>query len=111
MRPILIGFSVAILFAASSAADVSGLNAAHEARAPDQAPDQAMVMVKQNMTLMRDKAELGGMADNQVWAQGHADGAKVFGDFGAALVTQAQAVEAFSAALRLDVKLEESDAL
>ena len=63
------------------------------------------------MTVMRDTAETGGMAYDQMLAEGNDEGAKILGDVVTALVAQAKAVEALSASMELGVELEESDAL
>lgn len=73
--------------------------------------DDAMANTLAKMTVMRMTAETGGMAYDQMLAEGNEVGGKILGDLVAALVDQAQAVEVLSSAMELDVELEDSDAL
>lgn len=92
------GASIAELSAMKSGAEANALNA-------------EMVAVKDAMTVMRDKAETGGMAYDQMLAEGNSEGAEILMNVVAALIGQAQAVEALGGALGLGVELEPSDSL
>ena len=95
------------IIAGASVADL----AAETALDGKAALDSAMSDVLAKMTVMRDTAETGGMAYDQMLAEGNDEGAKILGDVVTALVAQAKAVEALSASMELGVELEESDAL
>jgi len=73
--------------------------------------DAAMEDVLTKMTVMRTAAETGGMAYDQMLAEGNEVGGKILGDVVSSLVAQAKAVEALSASMELSVELEASDAL
>jgi putative iron-regulated protein len=71
----------------------------------------AMSDVRASMTIMRDTAEFGGMAYDQMLAEGNTKGGKILSNVVLSLIAQAKAVEAVSVAMGLDVELEDSDAL
>ncbi len=85
--------------------------AAFSAGVEKDALDMAMSDVRASMTIMRDTAEFGGMAYDQMLAEGNTKGGKILSNVVLSLIAQAKAVEAVSTAMGLDVELEDSDAL
>jgi putative iron-regulated protein len=83
------------------------------ARSPEAAArvDQAMAATLAKMEVMRETAESGTMAYDQMLAAGNAEGNRILEEVVESLVTQARAVEAAVAAMNLTVQLEGSDGL
>ena len=79
-------------------------------KAPDAAKrlDDAMATALAKIKAIKDKADTGGMAYDQMLAAGNDEGNKLILDASAALVTQARAIEAVVAALNLKINLEGS---
>ncbi|MCB1484873.1 MAG: peptidase [Hyphomicrobiaceae bacterium] len=73
--------------------------------------DDAMAVTLSKMKAIKDKAETGGMAYDQMLAAGNAEGNKLILDAVDALVAQTRAVEAVVAALGLKINVEGSDSL
>lgn len=94
---------------------VSGASIAALARekAPEAAKrvDDAMAVTLAKMKAIKDKADSGEMAYDQMLAAGNDSGNKLILDAVDALVAQARAVEAVVAAFNLTIKLEGSDSL
>lgn len=82
-------------------------------RAPEAAKrlDDAMATTHAKLKALKDKADSGEMAYDQMLAAGNETGNKLVLDGVDALVAQARAVEAVVAALKLTVKIEGSDSL
>ena len=82
-------------------------------KAPEAAKrvDDAMADTFAKLKSIKDKADSGEMAYDQMLAAGNDVGNKLILDAVDALVTQARAVEAVVAALNLKIKLEGSDSL
>jgi putative iron-regulated protein len=97
------------------ATKVSGASIAEIARksAPDAAKrvDEAMATTYAKLKAIKDKADSGEMAYDQMLAAGNDAGNKLVLDGVDALVAQARAVEAVVAALKLTIKIEGSDSL
>ncbi len=83
------------------------------ANAPEAAKrlDDAMAVAEGKLKAIKDKADSGGMAYDQMLASGNDEGNKLILGGVEALVAQARAVEAVVAALKLTVKIEGSDSL
>ena len=94
---------------------VSGasIKAYAEAKAPEAAKrvEEAMAATSAKLKAIKDKADSGEMAYDQMLAAGNAEGNKLVLDGVDALVNQARAVEAVVAALKLKIKIEGSDSL
>lgn len=73
--------------------------------------DDAMAVTLSKLKAIKDKAETGGMAYDQMLAAGNAEGNKLILDAVDALVAQTRAVEAVVAALGLKINVEGSDSL
>lgn len=73
--------------------------------------DEAMALTHDKLKAIKDKADSGEMAYDQMLAAGNEAGNKLVLDGVDALVAQARAVEAVVAALKLTIKLEGSDSL
>ncbi len=73
--------------------------------------DDAMAAAEAKLKALKDKADSGTMAYDQMLAAGNEEGNKLILDAVDALVAQARAVEAAVAALKLTVKIEGSDSL
>ena len=82
-------------------------------KAPDAAKrvDEAMAVTLGKLKAIKDKADSGEMAYDQMLAAGNDAGNKLILDGVDALVAQARAIEAVVAALKLKVKIEGSDSL
>lgn len=82
-------------------------------KAPEAAKrvDDAFATTLAKAQAMKDKAEKGGMAYDQMLAAGNAEGNKLILDTVDALIAQTRAVEAVVAALGLTIKVEGSDSL
>ncbi|MFN0218514.1 MAG: imelysin family protein [Hyphomicrobium sp.] len=94
---------------------ISGASIAALARAksPDAAKrvDDAMATTLEKLKAIKDKADSGEMAYDQMLAADNLAGNKLVLDAVDALVAQARAVEAVVAALKLTIKIEGSDSL
>ena len=94
---------------------VSGASIADYARAvaPEAAKrvDDAMAVTLAKLAAIRDKANSGEMAYDQMLAAGNDVGNKMILDGVDALVAQARSVEAVVGALKLQIKIEGSDSL
>jgi putative iron-regulated protein len=97
------------------ASATSGASLADYARvkAPEAAKrvDDAMADTLAKLKALKDKAETGGMAYDQMLAAGNDDGNKLILSAVDALVAQARAIESVVAGLKLQIKLEGSDSL
>lgn len=82
-------------------------------KAPDAAKrvDDAFAVTLSKVQAMKDKADKGGMAYDQMLASGNAEGSKLILETVDALVAQTRAIEGVVAALGLSVKVEGSDSL
>ena len=82
-------------------------------KAPDAAKrlDEAMASALAKVQAIKDKADNGGMAYDQMLAAGNDEGNNLILDASAAMVTQARAIEAVVAALNLKINLEGSKGL
>lgn len=82
-------------------------------KAPEAAKrvDEAFATTLAKVQAIKDKAETGGMAYDQMLASGNAEGNKLLLDAVDALIAQTRAIEAVVAALGLTVKVEGSDSL
>jgi putative iron-regulated protein len=82
-------------------------------KAPEAAKrvDDAFASTLAKVQAMKDKAETGGMAYDQMLASGNVEGNKLVLDAVDALIAQTRAIEAVVAALGLTVKVEGSDSL
>ena len=82
-------------------------------RAPEAAKrvDDAMAATLAKLKIIKDKADSGEMAYDQMLAAGNDAGNKMILDGVDALVAQARGIEAVVAALNLKIKLEGSDSL
>lgn len=82
-------------------------------RAPEAAKrvDDAMATTLAKLKAIKDKADSGAMAYDQMLAAGNDEGSKLILDGVEALVAQARAIEAVVAALNLKVKIQGSDSL
>jgi putative iron-regulated protein len=82
-------------------------------KAPDAAKrvDEAMAVTLAKLTAIKDKADSGEMAYDQMLAAGNDVGNKLILDGVDALVSQARAIEAVVGALNLKIKLEGSASL
>lgn len=82
-------------------------------KSPDAAKrvDDAMAVTLEKLKAIKDKADTGGMAYDQMLAAGNDAGNKLILDGVDALVAQARAVEAAVAALKLKITIEGSDSL
>ena len=82
-------------------------------KAPEAAKrvDAAMATAQAKMQAIKDKAEKGGVAYDQMIAAGNAEGNKLVLDAVDALVAQTRAIESVVAALGLTIKVEGSDSL
>lgn len=94
-------------FKAASIADLA------HAKAPDAAKrvDDAMAATLAKLKAIKDKAETGGMAYDQMLAAGNEEGNKLILDAVDSLVAQTRAIEAVVAALGLKISVEGSDSL
>jgi putative iron-regulated protein len=99
----------------NGATKVSGASVAEIARsrAPDAAKrvDEAMATAHAKLKAIKDKADAGEMAYDQMLAAGNDAGNKLVLDGVDALVAQARAIEAVVAALKLKITIEGSDSL
>ena len=73
--------------------------------------DDAMAATLAKIKLIKDKADSGAMAYDQMMAAGNDEGNKLILDASEALVAQTRAVEAVVAALNLKIKIEGSKGL
>ena len=73
--------------------------------------DEAMQATLADMQVMKDKADSGEMAYDQMLGAGNDEGNKIVDDVVNSLVEQARAVEAVVAALGLSIEVEGSDSL
>ena len=73
--------------------------------------DEAMAVTLSKLKALKDKADSGEMAYDQMLAAGNDAGNKLITDSVDALVSQARAIEAVVAAMNLKIKLEGSDSL
>jgi putative iron-regulated protein len=91
-------------------ASIAGLS---RETAPDAAKrvDDAMAVTLAKLKAIKDKADSGGMAYDQMLAAGNDVGNKLIRDGVDALVTQARAIEGVVAALHLKIKVQGSDSL
>jgi putative iron-regulated protein len=82
-------------------------------RAPEAAKrvDEAMAITLAKLKAIKDKAETGGMAYDQMLAAGNDVGNKLILDGVGALIVQARAIEGVVAALKLKIALKGSDSL
>ncbi len=82
-------------------------------KAPEAAKrlDDAMANALAKIKAIKDKADTGGMAYDQMLTAGNEEGNKLILDASAALVAQARALEAVVAALNLKINLEGSKGL
>jgi putative iron-regulated protein len=82
-------------------------------KAPDAAKrvDEAMALTLAKLKAIKDKADSGEMAYDQMLAAGNDAGNKLILDGVDALVAQSRAIEAVVAGLKLQVKLKGSDSL
>ena len=82
-------------------------------KAPEAAKrlDDAMAAALAKIKLIKDKADSGAMAYDQMMAAGNDEGNKLILDASEALVAQTRAVEAVVAALNLKIKIEGSKGL
>ncbi|HNP74529.1 MAG TPA: imelysin family protein, partial [Kouleothrix sp.] len=92
---------------------VPSIGALAREKAPEAARrvDEAMASARAKIKAIKDKADSGAMAYDQMLAAGNDEGNKLILDAVGALVTQTRAVEAVVAALGLKIKLEGSDSL
>ncbi len=99
----------------SGTSTVSGpsMAAYTQAVAPDAAKrvNEAMAVTEAKLKAIKDKADSGELAYDQMLAAGNAAGNALILDAVDALVNQARAVEAVVAALKLQAKFEGSDSL
>jgi putative iron-regulated protein len=97
------------------ATPVKGASIAALARekAPEAAKrvDEAMAVTLANLKAIKDKAETGGMAYDQMLAAGNDVGNKLILDGVDALIVQARAIEGVVSALKLKIALKGSDSL
>jgi len=84
-----------------------------KAKAPEAAArvDQAMADTTAKMTVMKDTADSGKMAYDQMIGPDNAEGNKIIDDVVTALVAQTKAVEGLVTALNLTITVEGSDSL
>jgi putative iron-regulated protein len=84
-----------------------------EAKAPEAAArvEQAMADTTARMTVMKDTADSGKMAYDQMIGPDNAEGNKIVDDVVTALVAQTRAVEGLVSALGLSISVEGSDSL
>lgn len=96
-----------------SAVKGPGLAELARAAAPDVAKrvDDAMALTLARLKSIKDKADSGAMAYDQMLASGNDDGNKLITDGVEAFVSQARALEAVVTALKLPVTFEGSDSL
>jgi putative iron-regulated protein len=82
-------------------------------RAPEAAKrvDEAMAITLAKLKAIKDKAETGGMAYDQMLVAGNDVGNKLILDGVGALIVQARAIEGVVAALKLKIALKGSDSL
>ena len=82
-------------------------------KAPEAAKrvDDAMAAAEAKLKALKDKADSGTMAYDQMLAAGNEEGNKLILDAVDALVAQARAIEAVVGALKLSIKIEGSDSL
>jgi putative iron-regulated protein len=73
--------------------------------------DQAFADTLARMTVMKETADNGRMAYDQMLAEGNAEGSKTLQDVVDALVTQTSAIEGVVAGLQLKISIEGSDSL
>src|SRR5262245_14253717 len=73
--------------------------------------DQAFADTLARMTVMKEKADSGRMAYDQMLAGGNAEGNKILEDVVDALVAQTRAIEGVVAGLGLKISIEGSDSL
>ena len=73
--------------------------------------DEAMATALAKIKLIKDKADSGAMAYDQMLAAGNDEGNKLILDASAALVAQTRAIEAVVAALNLKINIEGSKGL
>jgi putative iron-regulated protein len=97
----------------ATATSGAGIAALARERAPEAAKrvDDAMATTLAKLKAIKDKADSGDMAYDQMLAAGNDIGNKLIMDGVDALVVQARAIEAVVAALNLKIKLEGSDSL
>jgi putative iron-regulated protein len=90
-----------------------GIAALAGAKAPEEAKavEQAMATAESKLKLIKDTADSGKMAYDQMLAKDNAEGNKLIEDAIAALVAQARGIEAEVAKLGLTIKMEGSDSL
>ncbi|MET0481357.1 MAG: imelysin family protein [Aestuariivirgaceae bacterium] len=83
------------------------------AKAPDAKAklDQAFASTLAKMTVMKETADSGRMAYDQMLAEGNAEGNKILQDVVDALVVQTRAIEGVVAGLGLKISIEGSDSL
>ena len=82
-------------------------------KAPEAAKrvDDAMAAAEAKLKALKDKADSGTMAYDQMLAAGNEEGNNLILDAVDALVAQARAIEAVVGALKLSIKIEGSDSL
>jgi putative iron-regulated protein len=73
--------------------------------------DQAFADTLAKMTVMKETADSGRMAYDQMLAEGNAEGNKILQDVVDALVAQTRAIEGVVAGLGLKIAIEGSDSL
>jgi putative iron-regulated protein len=83
------------------------------AKAPAEAAevDKAMAATQARLKAIKDTADSGRMAYDQMLAAGNAEGAKLVGDAVDALVAQTRTIERLDSRLGLSIEIGESDAL
>jgi putative iron-regulated protein len=100
-------------YAGSRTIEGPSIAALAKAAAPEAAKrvDDAMAVTLSKMKAIKDKADSGAMAYDQMLASGNDEGNKLVLDAVDALIAQARAIEGVVAALKLTVKLKGSDSL
>ena len=90
-----------------------GIAALAGAKAPEEAKavEQAMAAAESKLKLIKDTADSGKMAYDQMLAKDNPEGNKLIEDAIGALVAQARGIEAEVAKLGLTIKMEGSDSL
>jgi putative iron-regulated protein len=91
----------------------AGIAAMAREKAPDAAKraDDAMAATLAKLKAIKDKADSGEMAYDQMLAAGNDAANKLIMDGVEALVAQARAIEAVVAGLKLNIKMQGSDSL
>jgi putative iron-regulated protein len=73
--------------------------------------DHAFADTLAKMTVMKDTADSGRMAYDQMLAEGNSEGNRILNDVVDALVAQTRAIEGVVAGLKLKISIEGSDSL